>query len=366
MTHLRLHLLGLPNAPVNLDYSLDGFAAAGFRFAQMMKSLGHYVILYGAEHSNAPCDEFIQIISERERTTLLTKASVGNCEYQHVTMDESRPLWQISNPRAAAEVALRKQPRDLLLTIGGCSQRLVFQFNPELMGVEYSIGYDGPFCSNRVFESYSHMHRIYGRDQLVDGRFFDTVIPMFFDPEQFSTNQNTEDYFLYAGRLTEKKGVHVAVQACSAAGVKLKVIGHGEGREAAAILDMVKKGGHDYLGAIGWKERNDVMARARAVFTPTIYIEPFGCVTVEAQMCGTPVISTDWGGFTETVEQGKTGFRCSYLGEFVRAIRDIGALDRNYIAKRAVEKYSMHVLKHDYQRYFERLLTRWGKGWDTV
>jgi len=359
MKKLRIHLLGLPNAPVNLNYSLDGFAAAGHRFARMLRHMGHYVILYGAEGSDAPCDDFVQIISERERRALLETAPSGNCEYQHVVMDEMRPLWQLTNPRAAAEVALRKKQGDLLMTIGGASQKLVFDFNPDLLDVEYSIGYDGNFCKHRVFESYSHMHACYGRQGITDGRFYDTVIPLFFDPDQFQFSDLPGDYVLFVGRLIEKKGIGVACRAATEAGVNLKIMGHGGDRSLIT-------GNHDFLGALDWRGRNAMMRHAKAVICPTLYIEPFNCVAVEAQMCGTPVISTDWGGFTETVEQGKTGFRCSYLGEFVRAIKDVEKLDRGYIRRRAEEKYSMWNLCADYQRYFERLTTRWGAGWETL
>jgi glycosyltransferase involved in cell wall biosynthesis len=356
-----MHLLGLPNAPVNPDYSLDGFAVAGHRFARMLKHMGHHVTLYGAEHSNAPCDEFVQIISERERKALLEAAPAGNCQYQHVVMDESRPLWQLSNARAAAEVALRKRKGDMLLTIGGASQKLVFDFNPDLLDVEYSIGYEGNFCKHRVFESFSHMHASYGKQWISDGRFYDTVIPLFFDPDQFQFSDLPGDYVLFVGRIIEKKGIAVACQAATAAGVKLKIIGHGEGD-----LKKLITGDHEFLGAVDWQTRNEVMRHARAVLCPTLYVEPFNCVAVEAQMCGTPAISTNWGGFTETIEPGKTGFRCSYLGEFVRAIRDVEKLDRGYIAERARRRYSMWNLCADYQRYFDRLMTRWGAGWNSL
>jgi glycosyltransferase involved in cell wall biosynthesis len=108
------------------------------------------------------------------------------------------------------------------------------------------------------------------------------------------------------------------------------------------------------------------MGHAQAVLCPTIYIEPFNQVAIESQLCGTPVISTDFGGFTETVEQGHTGFRCSYLGEFVRAIHDAKKLDPFYIRSRAVEKYSIDSVKHQYQRYFERLSLLHADGWNTI
>ena len=49
-----------------------------------------------------------------------------------------------------------------------------------------------------------------------------------------------------------------------------------------------------------------VLGDCVAVLCLTSYLEPFGCVAVEAQLCGTPVISTDFGGMVETVEQFKT------------------------------------------------------------
>lgn len=360
MEKLRLHLLGLPNAPVHLDYSLDGFAVATHRFARMMKSLGHTVLLYGAEGSDTSvCTEFIEVISDRERRALLERAPANNCEYQHVVMDEGRALWQRTNPTIAAEVALRKKPRDLLLTIGGASQKPVFDFNPDLLPVEFSIGYSGNFCPHRVFESYAWMHHCYGLQRIHDGRFFDTVIPLFFDPDEFRFEPEPEDYFLYVGRFIGRKGIAIACQACSAAGVKLKLVGHGEERQSIT-------GGHEIIGAVDTATRNELMAKARALIVPTTYIEPFNAAAVEAQLCGTPVISTDWGGFTETVEQGVTGFRCSYLGEFVEAIRKIDDLSRLQIRMRALAKYSMWNLRYDYQRYFERVSLLWKDGWNTV
>jgi len=353
MTPRRLHLLGLPNAPVNPDYSLDGFAVAGHRFARMMKHLGHTVFLYGAEKSDAPCEEFIPIISERERLSLL-----GDCPYQTATMDERFPLWQLSNARAAAEIKYRKQPGDFLLTIGGYSQKPIVDFHPDLLPVEYSVGYEGNFGPHRVFESRAWQHFCYGHHNIWDGRFFDTVIPLFFDPEQFPFVETPEDYFLYVGRFTERKGIHVVCKIAEAAGIKVKFIGHGD----AGLIT----GGHEILGAVDWKTRNEVMSKARAVFCPTLYMEPFNAVSVESQLCGTPVISTDWGGFTETIEDGETGFRCSYLGEFVRAVREIGSLNRQYIRDRAVRNYSMWNICYDYENYFSRLEKLWGDGWNSL
>jgi glycosyltransferase involved in cell wall biosynthesis len=183
------------------------------------------------------------------------------------------------------------------------------------------------------------------------------VIPVFFDPKDFRFNAHKENFVLYVGRLIPRKGIGIACRAAEAAGVPLKIIGHGD----QALITY-----GDYLGALDMAERNEWMSRASAVLCPTQYIEPFCCVAVEAMMCGTPVISTDFGGFVETVEHGKTGFRCSYLGEFVRAIHDCAKLTPAYIWNRAVCNYSMQAVAPQYEAYFRRLSLLWDGGWDTV
>ena len=113
-------------------------------------------------------------------------------------------------------------------------------------------------------------------------------------------------------------------------------------------------------------ERNDWMSRASVLICPTMYVEPFGSIAVEAQLCGTPVVSTAWGGFIETVEHGKTGYHCNFMGEFIRGLQDAKNLDHNYIRQRAVEKYSYHNIKNSYQKYFDRLMLLWDNGFNSL
>jgi glycosyltransferase involved in cell wall biosynthesis len=336
-------------------YSLDGFSQATIRFARMMKDLGYIVFLYGAEGNEAPCDEFISVITEEERTTLL---GLDSCHYQHAWIDGRSPIWQLANPRMAREIAKRKQSKDFICGIGGASQEFVAQSHPELMFVEYSIGYVGSFSPYRVFESHIWRHATYGFQGIEDGRFFDMVIPVFFDPDEFKFRDQKENFVLYVGRLTPRKGISIACRAAEVAGVPLKVIGHGN---PALVTN-----GAEYLGALDMETRNDYLSRARAVLCPTQYVEPFCCVSVEAQMCGTPVISTDFGGFVENVEHEKTGYRCNYLGEFVKAIKNVSKLDPKYIRSRAVTNYSMHQIKHQYKEYFDRLALLWDAGWNSL
>jgi glycosyltransferase involved in cell wall biosynthesis len=259
-----------------------------------------------------------------------------------------------------AAIQQRKQPRDIICTIGGASQADVTNAHPDLMAVEYCIGYEGCYANYRVFQSHAWRHFIYGMQGLkLGGRFFDEVIPGFFETEKFPS-VTPEDYVLYVGRIIPYKGVKIACEAARLAGVKLKLIGHGD---PATIPQIITYG--EYLGAVNEATRNEVMSKARALICPTVYVEPFGMISAEAQLNGTPVIATDYGGFTESVEHGFSGFRCNLLGEFVSAIAKIDTLNREDIRKRAQALYSMETGSALYANYFRRLNTLWDQGWNT-
>ena len=95
------------------------------------------------------------------------------------------------------------------------------------------------------------------------------------------------------------------------------------------------------------------MGNQNASFVPTLYGEPFGGVNVEAMFCGTPAITTDFGGFTETVQHGKTGFRCHTMDHFMYAAKHVQDLEPKYIHDYAVNNYSMDRVALMYDEYFQ-------------
>jgi glycosyltransferase involved in cell wall biosynthesis len=226
------------------------------------------------------------------------------------------------------------------------------------MTVEFGVGYSGVFSNYKVFESYAWMHSVYAQHKdaaTVDGSFFDAVIPGYLDPDMFPLGKGDGDYYLYVGRMIARKGVDIAAHICKTIGARLILAGPG---------DHIPSYG-EYIGPVGPEKRAELMGGAIATFVPTLYLEPFGNVNIESQACGTPVITTDWGAFTETVVEGVTGFRCRNVEEFILATQNVKNLDRNAIRQRAISLYSVDVIAKKYEYYFRRLETLWGDGWYT-
>lgn len=381
---MRFHVAALPHTHITSEYATCAYTEKVRKFCRMMMDRGHTVYLYAGEKNEAPCTEHIVCIGEAERV-----AALGNKHFTTASFDSNAPHWRMFNARTVAGIRERAQPRDFICLIGGVAQKPIADAFPAMMAVEFGVGYGGTFANYRVWESYAWMHHCYGYDNAragrgshdADGKWFDAVIPGYLEPEQFpivgrakpvtkkpaakpTRAKNTakkpaqvserSDYLLYVGRMIERKGLAVAIQTAQASGRPLIMAGPG--------TPPSDKNVH-YVGEVGPVERAKLMGEAYALIAPTIYIEPFGNVVVEAQACGTPTITTDWGAFTETNVNGLTGFRCRTLREFVAAVKACDTLSPEIIAQRARDLYSLDVIGLQYEQYFERLNLLWAKGW---
>jgi glycosyltransferase involved in cell wall biosynthesis len=97
------------------------------------------------------------------------------------------------------------------------------------------------------------------------------------------------------------------------------------------------------------------MRDAQAIIGPTYYVEPFGNMVVEGYLSGTPAITTDWGGFTETVVHGVTGYRCREFKDFVNALKNINLIDPKACREWALTNYEETVVHKKFDEYFKKI-----------
>jgi glycosyltransferase involved in cell wall biosynthesis len=349
---MRFHVVALPHTKVIKEFFSCAYTEKVYGFCNMMTSLGHEVYLYASgDRTDANVTDFIPCLSEDLRL-----AAVGNNHYTSVSFDNNLPHWKEFNRNAINTIARHIEQKDFICLIGGLAQKPVADAFPDHMSVEWGIGYSGTFAKYRVFESNTWRSAVYAQHRNaadVDINFYDGVVNGYYNKDEFPWQLEKEDYYLYFGRMTQRKGVDIASQACEAAGVRLIMAGSGS---------YIPKYG-EYIGEVGAADRAKLLGGAIAAFSPTLYHEPFCNSHIQAMATGTPVITTDLGIFTETVQNGFNGFRCNTLAEFVKATEQVKNLDHRKIATDTYAKYSTDMIRYKYDRYFNRLLTLWDKGW---
>ena len=359
MQQFRFHVLGLPHTVTHPDYVACAYTQKVLKFCKMMKALGHTIIHYGHEDSQVDCDEHVTVTTNDD----LEKA-YGSYDWrkEFFKFDTQDSAYQTFYKNGIKEVQKRKQKNDFLLPFWGCGVLpICVAHRKDMIIVEPGIGYaSGHWAQWKVFESYAIYHAYCGLESVGECKqnWYEVVIPNYFDLKDFDYCEKKEDYYLYLGRVYDGKGVHIAIEACEKAGVKLKVAGQKE--EGYELPPHV-----EYLGYADIQTRKELMKHAKGSFIPSMYVEPFGGVQIENLLSGTPTITTDWGAFTENNLHGITGYRCRTLGDFVQSIKNI---ERGKIksenCRAWAENFSLDVIAPQYEKYF---LDVWNvyvrKGW---
>jgi len=355
------HIPGYVHLPISDRYAGCAFTCKIVKLSRMLLSLGHEVILYGAEGSDAPYTSFVQTHTladiRREWGTGDNRFEVGydwrrdgfRHDFNTARTATTRKFYEVT----AREISERKQPDDFLLLMQGVYHKPIADKVGLWLTCEPGIGYRGSYCRFRAFESAYLQNFTYGSEnpgQSINGNYYDRVIPNYFDPDDFPFCADKEDYFLYIGRMIERKGVWTAIKTTEAIGARLLLAGQQSTEINVNALPPHCK----FVGYVEPGERAELMGRARAVFVPTLYLEAFGGVNVEAQLCGTPVITTNFGVFPETVQDGLTGWRCNTLQDFITAARRVDILDPHEIRRHA-ERYLMDNVRWKFQRWFDDL-----------
>ena len=332
-----LHILSNPEKPAHIDNRIDAFAVAVVKFIQNMQQYGWDCIYYGIPDSQVDCE------------TIMCLPYIYNDHQTNISL---------YNKNAGEEIAKRKKPGDIICCFHGWENRLAAEANSDLPIVEPYIAYDhtAVFAPFRVFVSYATMHMYYGlHNMLMTPSWYDAVITNGFTPEEFEFNTNKQDYILYFGRVVESKGINIAIQATERTGKRLVIAGPGE------LTDLGYKEIPEHVSCVGLcdaEDRKILMRNAKAIIGPTYYVEPFGNMVVEGYFSGTPAITSDWGGFTENVVHGVTGYRCREMRDFVNAINNIDKIDPYACRAYAEENYSEKVVYKKYHEYFLKVSTR--------
>jgi len=139
-----------------------------------------------------------------------------------------------------------------------------------------------------------------------------TVTFLGIDPRRFTRPDHSRPWswrMLCTGRVEERKGVHVAIEALSHLPEgSLDVVGPQDDTYVAKLRRTAARLGVDarvrFVGAVGRDELPDLYRAADVFLFPVLWEEPFGLVPLEAMACGIPVVATGTGGSAEFLTDG--------------------------------------------------------------
>ena len=318
---MKIHVLVNPRNPTGLMNRVDPFAVHAYKYIKHLSPHFH-MIHYGVPGAQVDCE--------------------------HIDIPTLPKEIKRFNEIAGEEIRKRASDGDLIVCFFGVDNQLACEMNPNCKPVEPSIGYraNGIFAPYRVFTSYANMHMFYGeRGMLMSPSWFDDVIGNPFTISEFEYNEKKDDYFLFLGRVCEEKGIHLAIQATEKMGKKLIIAGPGS----------LKALGYEVFGVADAEQRKHLLKNAKALIGLTHYVEPFGNMIIEANLSGTPVITTDWGAFPEIVLEGQTGYRVRDFKSLLTAIESIDKI-APFDCREWGLNFSDEEIHDQHRRYLEKVI----------
>jgi glycosyltransferase involved in cell wall biosynthesis len=190
------------------------------------------------------------------------------------------------------------------------------------------------------------------RIQRAYGRTAEVIHPPI-DVNRFRASNEQEDYYLVLARLVSYKRIDLAIEACTALGRRLIVIGDGPdlARLQAAAGPTVT-----FLHHIPDAEVEHYAARCRALLFPGE--EDFGMAPLEIAAAGRPTIAYRAGGAVETIVEGATGvfFDRQEVSHVAAAIQRFEQQDWSAPAlRRHAECFGIAVFQSRFREFLDKV-----------
>ena len=343
------HCLSVPYSPTKKDISLCAFVQKVYKFCDEMTKRGHTVYHYGHEDSIVNCTEHINVTNNN--ILINSYGNLNDWKTKGFNQDVNTNAVKIFNDNCIAELNKRiKSNKEFILCwFGFAHESCVKHFYNKAVVVEPSIGYDSMFAPIKIFETYAQMHKMHGHSATPISLESEYVVYPGFDAKDFIYKKEKSNTALFLGRITEEKGAKLAYDICNH--ICQDIIFAGPN-----ILNLKDTKYCKFIGFVDPFQRMNLLSDAKFLFAPSLFIEPCNWTVIEAQFSGTSTITTNFGGFTETVLQGETGLRCSTVNDMIYSAQNIDELiNPENCYRNAMNKYTIQQQCNYYEYIFRNL-----------
>jgi glycosyltransferase involved in cell wall biosynthesis len=193
-----------------------------------------------------------------------------------------------------------------------------------------------PVPPQNIFLSRDHARR-YGSEAFVYNGL---------DPAEFVFRRRKEQWDLFLGRLHSAKGYHWAVEAAKKTGRNLIIAGGWRPSFSANVK---------YVGEVDGGKKRALLARARCLWMPALWDEPFGLTTIEGLFSGTPVLGTHRGALPEIITP-ETGALADTLDALIDASKTIGTRSPEACRAHAERHFTHLTMAEAYVRMYRGMI----------
>lgn len=165
-----------------------------------------------------------------------------------------------------------------------------------------------------------------------------------------------ENYILFFGRLSDEKGLRIFLEVCKELkNIKFKVAGTGPLQSLCGNFSS----NVEYVGFKTGKDLEQLISKAKFSVYPSIWYENCPLSILESESLGTPVITANYGGMKELVDDGETGILINKIDKdsLKNAIMSLYNDDKkiNEMSKKCIEKREKMISMDQYCKKLEEI-----------
>lgn len=398
---VTIHLLSPFMSPTSPEYCWDAYNMTTIKIAKMFHSRGHKVWFYGDSNSyqHVECDKHVSILNTCEYdqikkltnnfTDLTYRTSGYNNNEANSRFDNLRR--QVIGPVLNKKLETNYQSGNIVLHMFDYTYLLTPGKNMTHV-LASSMG-GGDFLVNTCFISKNWRDHVNGKikvnslGQKQDHEYVkdyqakvknETIVYPWFDPDEYylpETNINFKEKntFLYLARVLPLKGILLFLEIskrlpnynfiiygeCFSYDAEKKILQvdrkTASGEYNDTFIDLHDYANLTYCGLADHKEKVRLLHRVTALIQPTQYQEPLGYNAIESMLCGTPVLASNFGAYTETIKHGVTGFLCNTPDEYVTAIENISQISPHNCIKHVLKNFNESRSYQSYIKFFNKI-----------
>lgn len=177
------------------------------------------------------------------------------------------------------------------------------------------------------------------------------------NPQEYEFSDIKHGYLLFMSRVMREKGIIQAINIAERTGKRLIIAGPIKDAYLYKwfIAPRIRKNPNiRYVGAVGGKQKQQLLKHASCLLFPTLWEEPFGLVMIEGMACGTPVLALRNGSVPEILAKFPKMI-CNSVSDMVRKVQNGKYPSPRELRNYVIQRFTTSKMTSDYLRLYNKV-----------